>query len=182
MSSMIKKKMNEAIATSIKKSMKRHKTRMLENENFEDRKTENYCEKIMKFPLLLYRLNHGKKLMDFEEDQLDVFEPERKKNYGARIFKYFIILMVVVLLVYNVIKKNIEKIGSIEKVTQLQKEFLGIEFDVNNLEKNTFFTIIEEYLIEKNSVNNKIICNKKRCSDQEYQKTICDNIMMQLLI
>ena len=44
---------------------------------------------------------------------------ERKKNYGARIFKYFVILMVVVLLVYNVIKKNIEKIGSIEKVTQL---------------------------------------------------------------
>ena len=101
----------------MRKEIKRHKTKMLENENFEDRKSENCCEKIMKFPLLLYRLNHGKKLMDFEEDQLDVFEPERKKNYGARIFKYFVILMVVVLLVYNVIKKNIEKIGSIEKVT-----------------------------------------------------------------
>ena len=109
--------MNDTIATSMRKSIKRHKTRMLENENFEDRKTENCFEKILKFPLLLYRLNHGKKLMDFEEDQLDVFEPERKKNYGARIFKYFIIMMVVVLLVYNVIKKNIEKIGSIEKVT-----------------------------------------------------------------
>jgi hypothetical protein len=55
--------------------------------------------------------------MDFEEDQLDSFEPERNKNYGARICKYFIIFMVVILLVYNVIKKNIEKIGSIEKVT-----------------------------------------------------------------
>ena len=156
---------------------------MLENENFEDRKSENCCEKIMKFPLLLYRLNHGKKLMDFEEDQLDVFEPERKKNYGARIFKYFVILMVVVLLVYNVIKKNIEKIGSIEKVTQLQKEFLGIEFDVDLIEKNKFFTVIEEYMIEKNSYNNKIICNnKKGCSEEQYSKTICDNIKMQLLI
>jgi len=92
---------------------------MLVDENFEDKKVENCCEKTMKFPLLLYRLNHGKKLMDFEEDQLDSFEPERNKNYGARICKYFIIFMVVILLVYNVIKKNIEKIGSIERVTQL---------------------------------------------------------------
>ena len=38
-------------------------------------------------------------------------------------------------------------------------------------------------MIEKNSANNKIICNnKKGCSDQEYKKAICDNIMMELLI
>ena len=156
---------------------------MLVDENFEDRKTENCCEKVIKFPLLLYRLNHGKKLMDFEEDQLDSFEPERKRNYFARIFKYFVILMVVILLVYNVIKKNIEKIGAIERVTQIQREFLGITFDVNEMDENTFFTIIEEYMIKKNSYNNKIICNNKNgCSDEEYSKAICDNIMMHLLI